>query len=294
MAKRTRERYWVHSAPDEIGEDLSPCARGVWCLDRAITKVEGHRVVTPAMTPRAFCEADDTDIAAKLPDLPKLCIWLMLSLREQAKGTVAIRVPFGPSVPIRIDVDALLRLTVEVLVSWHGRVAEVAGLTVPDLAYTRTVALTRGYLVARRSAKVLEGHLTTLLGLDPKPMQRPAPTMNPLPGIDLPDTITTNGAYETHDLDGAWAGNEVIRLHHLCRAVVGDTDPKPERLVGVPCKQRSCDAFTLRRAPMPEKPDDTVYWSQCDACGDVMTEDEYKRWTRRYAIYANSGILPDE
>lgn len=246
------------------------------------------------MTPRAFCESDRNEVDAKLPELPELWAWLAASIGDPAKSTMALRVPFGPSVPIRVDVDALMRLIVDVLVSWHGRVAEVKQLTPPDLGYARAVALTKGWMFARNSALTLERHLSVLLSLDYAKMSRPAPIINVMPGTDLPDTITTNGAYETHELDGAWAGNEILRVHHLCRQAVGATEPKPERLAGVPCRRRSCDAFTLRRAVMPEKPDETVFWSQCDRCGDLMTEVEYRSWTKRYAIYASTGEFPVE
>ena len=292
--KRRRERYWVHSAPDEIGDDLKPCARGVWCLERSVEIAEGQQVITPALTPRAFCEADRTDIAAKLKDLPFLSVALTLALRTPAKGTVLIRVPFGPRLPIRVDVDALLRLTVEVTASWHARVAQVARLTHVDVGYARSVALAQGPVLVDRSSKVLAGHLTTLFGLPAERMPRPAPIVPVLPGAELPDTITTTGVFEWHDLDGAWAGNELVRLHHLASAAVGVNEPKPERLPGVPCRQRRCDAFTLRRAPMPQRPEDTVYWSECYVCGDMMTEPEYRQWTKRYAIYASTGEFPVE
>jgi hypothetical protein len=296
VARRQRERYWVHSAPDDQqDEGLKPCARDVWCLERTVTDESGFRVVKPALTPRAFCETDARDIAAKLGELPFLALWLAKSLGEPQKGTVLLRVPFGPSIPIRVDVDALLRLLVEVVVSWHSRVAQVKQLTPVDLAYARAKALTEGPVLADRSAHVLDGHLSVLFNLGPAKMPRPAPILNVLPGApELSFEITTNGAYETTQLDGVWAGNEIIRIHHLAKAAVGDVDPKPERLPGVPCRRRSCDAFTLRRAPLPSRPDDPVYWSQCDKCRDVMTEDEYRSWTRRYAIYANSGVFPVE
>lgn len=100
----------------------------------------------------------------------------------------------------------------------------------------------------RRLTKVPAPHLSVLFSLSPAKVPRPAPIINVLPGApDLPFEITTNGAYETIELDGAWAGNEIIGIHHLAKATVGDMDPKPERLPGVPCRRRSCDAFTLRR-----------------------------------------------
>jgi hypothetical protein len=293
MAQRPRERYWVHSAPDDTS-DTTACARGTWCLDRSVTTEQGERVITPAQTARVFCDSCERDVSYKLGELPGLALLLAVSIGIPAQGSVAIRVPFGPKLPIRADVDALLRLAVDVAVSWQGRVAAAERLTPVDIAYARSVALTRGPLLVRRAVQVLEGRIPALLALGPARMSRPAPIVPVLPGTELPDTITTTGAFESHDLDGAWAGNEIIRVHHLARAAVGVADPKPARLPGVPCRRRSCDAFTLRRAPLPDKPEDTAYWSECDVCGDLMTDAEYRSWTKRYAIYASSGVLPDE
>jgi len=76
-------------------------------------------------------------------------------------------------------------------------------------------------------------------------------------------------------LDGACAGQEILRLHHTARALLGETLPPPERLDGIPC--RRCDALGLEAAPEPE------YKSVCTNCGDILTPDEYRTHTIRYS-----------
>ena len=39
--------------------------------------------------------------------------------------------PFGPRIPVRLDIDTLMRAIVESLSSWHERVAAADSLTYP-------------------------------------------------------------------------------------------------------------------------------------------------------------------
>ncbi|HET9893659.1 MAG TPA: hypothetical protein VFQ44_01750 [Streptosporangiaceae bacterium] len=246
------------------------------------------------MTPRAFCESDLADIAVKLAVLPFQAGDLADAITVPARQRRAIRVPFGPRLIIDADADALLRLLVEVAVSWHQRVAEARDLYPVDLDSARRRALTAPVGVVSRSATVLREHLDVLLGLPPARMSRPSPLIDPMPDGYMPDRYVTTGARELADLDGVWAGNEIIRVHYLAREATGIADAQPERLKGVPCRRQTCEAFALRRAPAPQRHENIEYWSRCDRCGDSMTEPEYRQWVRRYAIWCDTGEFPVE
>ena len=96
--------------------------------------------------------------------------------------------------------------------------------------------------------------------------------------------------------DGADAGNEVLRLEYVGRAVLAETDPAAEKLLGVPC--RSCTdsapsgARTLRRAAPPQHEGDPVYVSECSVCGHLMTPDEFRQWVRMNARYWKARVTP--
>ncbi len=269
-----------------------PCARGSWCAARVVTRDDEDRaIITPAPADRVFCDRDERAVDAALAQLPALTLLLVDALGHPQRGTVKIRVPFGPALPIRVDVDALVRLIVDAVTSWHARIAGAARLTVPDREQARLKALRLGPAIVHDSVPVLRGHLDTVLGLPAERMSRPAPILNVLPGGVLPDAVTTTGAFEWAPLDGVWAGSEFLRLAELAERAAGTDAPRPERLVGVPCRNVNCDAYALVRAPLPRTPDGVVYWSECSRCGDLMTEVEYRGWTRRYAAYCETGVL---
>ena len=224
----------------------------------------------PGLTYQAFCVACRTRIATCLSELPSAYERLCAEIGE--RGTRgAFRTPFGPSLPLRADVDALKRLIAESLVSWEERVRDVAALSVLDTAASRH---RRETVVIEQAAGILAAHLDALLALAAEPMRR---------------TVPRDGTYvaATLDLDGGSAGNEILDLHYRARRIVGETKAQPETLDGIPC--RECEEFTLERAEPPSDPSIPSKHSRCTVCGDEMALEEYEHWVRLYEAWTRGG-----
>jgi hypothetical protein len=61
---------------------------------------------------------------------------------------------------------------------------------------------------------------------------------------------------------------EIKDLRRSLRQVVGINEIRPEHL-DVPC--RRCDLLALSRSPGDD-------WVECGGCGDLLSDDEYRRW----------------
>ena len=133
-------------------------------------------------------------------------------------------------------------------------------------------------------------HLGTLLHLPPDVMTRiPSPLMAAITP-DAPVVGQGAGGTVLVMLSGADAGNEIMRLEYAGRATLLETDPAPEKLLGVQC--RSCERRSLRRAARPQHDGDPVYTSECADCGHLMTPLEYKQWTAMNARYWRLRVTP--
>jgi hypothetical protein len=264
--------------PDHEQRD---CARGEWCADRKVETIDGDRIVTPAKTYRAFCETDWRIIAACLRnpdgnDLSELAFKLAAAVTQKIAGDVSIRVPFGPSVPLRLDVDACLRGMADRLAKWERRVQEVARLSAQQGPRHAAAAQ------IDRAAGLLHTHLTTLLGLQPEPMELWLPLPRPIAAAEIVSSETGRALVM---LSGADAGNDILWMHWLARAVLQETPPKRELLIGVPCRNKTCGLMTLWRAQPPQHDGDPEYWSECRSCHHQMTRDEYDEWVKMNAAY---------
>jgi hypothetical protein len=69
-------------------------------------------------------------------------------------------------------------------------------------------------------------------------------------------------------------------LHRRLRGALGLLGPWPELCDGVPC--RCCDTRSLYRVPGSD-------YVECATCPELMTEDEYHRWTELLAASARRG-----
>jgi hypothetical protein len=290
---------WAHSfqvrdsyaerAAEPGPEDGNDCARGTWCAraERSLSE-DGTTARTPAKTWQAFCSADRTIIGECLDAFPGLYRRLHGAIGDFLTAETLVRAPFGPSVPLRGDVDALMRAMVAVACSWHERVSAVASLAVPDTQASRAAELgmRAGQLLAR-SCPVLSAHLDVMLALEPGEMTRPASSA-PL----CPDATVTGSHRDsvTVLLSGADAGNEILRLDYMGRSALLETDPAPVRFLGVPC--RECDRRQLRRHPPPQHDGDPEWWSVCQLCGDLMTFADYRVWTKRNADFYVARVSP--
>jgi hypothetical protein len=140
------------------------------------------------MMPMPFCDRCADDITGKLAELPRMCVGLGRAIRDPTRRAALIRVPFGPSVPIRVDADALLRPIVLGLATWHDRVASGrANRTRVDLEHARLHALTCGPKIATRAVDVTRDRMAALFVLGDEPTTRPWP----MPAGYLDDAIVT-------------------------------------------------------------------------------------------------------
>jgi hypothetical protein len=274
-------------------DDGQPCARGQWCARAERTLLEdGTTSRTPAKTYRAFCDTDRAIIGECLEGFPALYARLAGAIGDFVTAEILIRAPFDSSVLLRVDVDGLMRHIVDVACSWHERVAAVAGggLSAPDTQRTHRVELgARAGTLLPPACEVLGAHLDALLGLQPGEMMRPRVSW--LSGV-VPDA-TVHGAWRDSVLlmlGGRDAGSEILRLDYLGRAALLETEPGPERLLGVPC--RGCDRRTLRRAAPPQHEGDTEWFSECTVCRDLLAYDEYAAWVKRNAAFYVTRVTP--
>jgi hypothetical protein len=295
--RRQRDRS-RHAAlvPSVTTEGQRPCARGEHCARSTVTVLDnGTSRREPALGYQAFCPADEAAIAAALAGMPRQYAHLLAEIGNPARRGQVIRVPFGPRIPLRLDIDSLTRFTREILSCWEERVRTTAGRNAMDTEESRH---RRELVAVRDSAQMLVGNLSVLLALQPEPVDRTMDLMEARRIAEdglwahlLDGTIhvsrTAGMAGIIAVLDGAHAGTEILTLEYLARAVLGQTRPRPEELEGVPCRdpEGGCGWRTLVRAELPSREDEPVWWSLCTRCGDKMTEPEYREWVALCAAY---------
>jgi hypothetical protein len=280
---------------EQDDDDVRRCARGDWCATRtSIAAPDGTHRPQAAPVYRAFCDADVAIIDDSLRLLPRFYPLLIATLGIHRTTEVSVRVPFGPSVPLQLDVDMLMRTMAEAVRGWHERVATPAGLAPPDTQRTRWENLTLNPAALNHPVRVLSANnVGPLLALGLEPMLRPAAWKingnnangDSLPG---PEVVLSTGDLQHVMLNGSHAGREILRLDHMSRSVLGLLDPKPVKLFGVPCK--SCLHRTLDRAAPPQHSKDPEYWSQCRGCRHRMKHPEYKAWVKLNAAFAKRQV----
>ena len=273
---------------DDDGQQ--PCRRQTWCASSVIVNDQpdgsGRRV--PEYGPRALCQRDADLVAASLEELPGQYAHLVTELGNPAVRARPVRVPFGPRIPIRVDIDVLMSAITSCLVSWHERVAAAASLSFPegDLARQRRPAR-----AVQRAVDVIAVRTAALIALPPEPMMR-AVDLRDLAGMpdDTPGVVHAAFAEVVIDLDGGDAGMEILNLRHLCRAVLGETRSRPETARGVPCRADGCGLRALARAEPPSDPADPGSYSECQACGDKMDDADYTEWVALCAAYERHRV----
>ena len=294
--RTTGHRQHPRARDTYTGTGRNLCARGEWCATGPVTQGEDGRYTRqPAACPRIFCDADEQIIDAALEALPGLHARLSAAMLDWLTPEVMIRLPFGPSVPLRVDIDELQRLLVEFAAGWHEQLAAAERLDPPDTQDTRRWALggRAGGLLDRSTGK-LRVHLEAWLALPRAPLTR---TATPLLEVLMPRALVVgrHGDELLIEASGADAGNEMLRLEYVGRACLAETEPQAEKLLGVAC--RSCadavsGARTLRRAAPPQHEGDPVYASECAVCGHLMTPAEFRQWTQMNAQYWKARVTP--
>jgi hypothetical protein len=295
-----------YEIPDTASDDSGQreCSRGDWCIDPRLIPADGGGFTRqPALTPRAFCERDQSAIRRSLGEMPGQYLHLKHELARTGGGRAAVRIPFGPRVPLRVDIDALMSLITESLTGWHQEVAAAVMLgfpdeAAPDLPEDMILAgpvipwsrLRRDMAAVREAARILGAHLTTLTSLQAVAVTRQVDLRDLADWPEDTDGIVTGSFASLHlDFDGADAGLEILHLHYLARAVLGETKARPEELDGIACRAGTCERRALVRAEPPSSEHDPGYWSHCLACGDKMTEGEYRDWVALCAAYERSS-----
>ncbi len=274
--------------------DPDRCARGAWCSGRVITIENGTRTVTPAATPRAYCDGCQVYIGTCLEDFPALYKRLHLEMRigGQRQADVMVRAPFGPQVPLNTAFDAQMRAMTETLCSWELRIRD--GATLSDLGRHENEPqddlrdLERALTVIMPDTE--QNRLSMLLGFVPQEMVRFVPAWAVTEedaGAEV--TADNDGILRlTVMLDGRRAGQEVMHLHHMARRLLLETSPPMPLLPDFRC--RVCEQKLLRKAPPPWHEDGEWYRSRCDGCGDEMTEEDYKRNALRWIAYERARL----
>lgn len=289
--------------PTVTTEGQRPCARGEFCARATVTPgPDGTSRREPALGYQAFCPGDEAAIGAALAGMPRQYVHLIAEIGNPARDGQLIRVPFGPRVPLRLDIDSLTRFTREILSCWEERVVNVLSLSVRETELSRK---RRGMVAVRDSAKLLAANLSPLLALQPEPVSRDLDLMEArrieegrlwsyLLGGTLHVAKDAGMAGIVARLDGTDAGTEILALEYLARAVLGETRAKPEKMIGVPCRADDCGWRTLVRAELPEREDEPVWWSRCTRCGDKMDETDYRDWTALCAAYERHRVRVPE
>lgn len=254
----------------------------------------------PGLTPRPFCEACERKLSAALGELPGDYERLAEAVGERPVLATGSRSAFGPRTEYRDDVDALMGEISAALGMWAERVRPVARLSVPQYppGTPERVAEDAGVLARNLSVLMARQSEKRPRTYQLRPTRRGdgelSPELEALIGDDEfvragVDFVTVR---TSRDSDGAAAGNEILNLQYRVKRILGETAPPRESIDGVPC--RECEAFTLERAEPPSDPKVKPARSKCSnpACGDVMDDDEFAQWAKRYAAWAEGAGLP--
>jgi hypothetical protein len=292
-----RTRIPVH---EDTADGQRECTRGDWCSEPRISTGDNGAIRRePALTPRAFCETDRAYFANRLGEMPSAYGRLAAEIGRESRRGTSVRIPFGPRLPLRADVDAQMRLIAATLVMWSARVRGVAHLLPHDPA--------RGHVrsdVVRDAAETLHANLDVLLARPPEWMVRTLPMAPGRPGRPAPkisgDIADVYGECEIVrfgagvlsvmvQASGEDAGNEILRLHYLARRVLGETKTAPESFDGIPCRQ--CGDIALERAEPPSDPKHPAMHSRCASCQHEMDRGTYMGWARWYGRWADGATL---
>lgn len=288
--ERRQHDHGRHAAyvPSGTTEGQHPCARGKWCASaKAVEQPDGTTERIPGFTYQAFCPACTDLIVQALTELPGAYTRIEAEYGNPVRrDSQAIRTPFGPSIPIRLDVDALQREAPPVIGAWAARVRSVPGLQLSAPEHD-SPATAEGFAEACR---VLRTHPGPLLSLQPKWMSRTyrLPLDEETEALIGDEEILRAGDdYVTVQVpcDGVTAGNEILGLSWRSAAVLGELRARPTELLGVPCRADGCGWMALVRADPPPDPADPGDWSVCLKCRHRMSEEEYREWVALCAAY---------
>jgi hypothetical protein len=118
-----------------------------------------------------------------------------------------------------------------------------------------------------RSAKFLLAHLEWIL-------------------TEAPDTDDPQGIVRAfHD--------QLRRLDRRAMRLTHQQEAKPEPCIGVPCKNPDCSLKCLVRA-IDRRSGADRHEILCEACGNIMTIDEYDTWAKQWAIHGYAHLTGEQ
>jgi hypothetical protein len=259
------------------------CAREQHCGDAA-PGPDGRMAAAWAHPGYPFCRRCISAIARTLDAMPQRYVWLRIHLGDKtASRAERVTMSKEAPMPLRLDIDALIREMVTVLCSWEERVAAAENLSGPDTDESRS---RRDEVAIPAAVRVLAPRLPVLLALGPEPMARAVTITRrtPPPAEGTVRVLKPGGwAIDNTDLSGADAGREIFRLAWMSRRLLGETMPPAVPLDGIPCK--ACDLVQALEVCA-----DPRYRSECSECGDLLTSAEYLDWVRRYSAWARGKV----
>lgn len=275
-------RYWVHSAPEDMGADddgQRPCARGERCAEATTVREGGKTVRQPALGPRAFCQTDRGQIVRSLEQFPAYHAQLCESIGDKGVGAdpsgygtgPASGTRWAPPIPINTGVDTIRGDLVKLVAAWCERVDAVAQLSGDAVAATR-----RGDAPAwavEAMCGTLVAHVDVLLALPAEPMTE---FLTADKAAELGDDEATVTAHTTdgylgtiRDRDGADAGTAILRLNARCRHFLGLVGHDEE--VHTACWECELRGMLVR----PDGAAGLLDMARCRNCGTIYEGDRF-------------------
>lgn len=318
MGRRGYTQDSDRAYPPEADSGQRECARKEWCYDRTVTVQNGETTIAGKLTYRPYCDMCSLHIGDCAEGLPRSWDQLAAEIGRIPRRGQQSRAPvFGPRVPLRESLDALMRLTAVILCGWEARVRATARRVPRD----PQVPIHSSEAVSK-AAGTLGANLGVLLALQPAWMTRTvslpmAPSLGATtsrwarrfgqPPV-ISDRKTGDLIEDLRDLAGAeivrvgldhitlltqaggeQAGAEILRLHYRALAILGYAGNQAETLDGVPC--RSCDDIALEMAEPPSDPRTPAMYSQCASCRAQMSREHFIAWSAMYAKWADDSGL---
>jgi hypothetical protein len=276
------------------GGPAARCARGEHC-GSMIRNDDETTEPGWADPPLPFCRRDAGAVSRALAAMPERYVSLHMILGQKTRiPDDRVSGSRTAPVPLRLDVDELIRDMVMILCSWEERAADAGRLTRPATWMSR---YRRDQVSIPAAVAVLEPRLEEVLLFRSQPMIRVIPIgtrkSDAAAAASMEARKMTGWAHRSAGyaeifefLDGAAAGLEFLQLDYRARRTLGQTQPPPEMLDGIPC--RECDALALEAAPEPE------YKACCQVCGWLPSEEEYLAHVRRYGYWVRRQVAAGE
>lgn len=259
---------WIHSDPNADDghwrdDSLRECARAERCSDPRIETVDGKIRRLPALTPRPLCEPDRTLLFQTINQTPATYVDLYRALPRLNGTGPKVSGSKSPPLPLRADVEALMREMNHITTTWAEIVSAVAGLSA-DQPKRHGPAI-------QQACDILTRRLDALLALDTWPVARyfslKAASELP-PGTGGKVFPSAGYAVAIVHLDGAEAAEEIFSLHAKCRSMLGLT--RKRETLNIPCEHCGRAAITRQETAAGVADD-----GRCGHCGQTYTPAEW-------------------